>query len=61
MVEGKTETMVCTAQEQTLRVNLIKHYIYNQDLLPICRLCGELSETVMHLSSGCPVLAKSDY
>ena len=23
------------------------------------RLCGESSETVMHLSSGCPVLAKS--
>ena len=25
----------------------------------MCRLCGESSETVMHLSSGCPVLAKS--
>ena len=25
------------------------------------RLCGESSETVMHLSSGCPVLAKSKY
>ena len=27
----------------------------------MCRLCGESSETVMHLSSGCPVLAKSKY
>ena len=61
MVEGETETMVCTAQEQTLWVNSIKHCIYNQDVSPMCGLCGELSETVMHLSSGCPVLAKSEY
>ena len=27
----------------------------------MCRLCSESSETVMHLSSGCPVLAKSKY
>ena len=29
-----------------------------QDVSPMCRLCGESSETVMHLSSGCNVLAK---
>ena len=27
----------------------------------MCRLCDESSETVMHLSSGCPVLAKLKY
>ena len=27
----------------------------------MCSLCGESSKTVMHLSSGCPVLAKSKY
>ena len=27
----------------------------------MCRLCGELNETVMHLSSGCLVLAKPKY
>ena len=27
----------------------------------MCRLCGQLNETVMHLSSGCLVLAKQKY
>ena len=33
----------------------------SQDVSPMCMLCGESSETVMHFSSGCPVLAKSKY
>ena len=49
------------AQEQTLRVHSIKHHTHGQDASPTCRLCGESSETVIHLSSGCPVLAKSKY
>ena len=66
MVEGghlkkESEVMVCAPQEQVLRVYLIKHHIDGQDLLSMCRLCGESSKTVMHLSSGCPVLAKSKY
>ena len=27
----------------------------------MCKLCDKSSETVTHLSSGCPVLAKSKY
>ena len=57
----EAETMVCAAQEQALRVNVIKHRFDGQDILPMCRLYDGLSETVMHLSSGCPVLAKSEY
>ena len=53
--------MVCAAQEQAQRINSIKNHIDNQDVSPMCRLCGESSKTVMHLSSGCPVLAKSKY
>ena len=46
--------MVAVAKEQTLQVNSIKHHIDSQDVSPMCRLCGESCETVMHLSSGCP-------
>ena len=60
-LKKETETIVCAAQEQTLRVNSIKHHIDGQDISPMSRLCGESSETVMHLSSGCLVLAKSKY
>ena len=52
---------MCAAQEQALRINSIKHHIDGQDISLLCRLCGESNETVMHLSSGCPVLAKSKY
>ena len=66
MVEGGhlkkgTEAMVCATQEQALQLNSIKHHIDGQDVSPICRLCGEFSETVFNLSSGCLVLPKSKY
>ena len=64
MVEGhlkkQTKAMVYAAQEQALWVNSIKHYIDGQDVSPTCRFCGESSETVIHLSSGCSLLPKSE-
>ena len=60
-LKKETEAMVYAAQEQALRVNSIKQHIDGKDVSPMCRLRGESSETVMHLSSGCPVLAKSKY
>ena len=57
----ETEVMVCAAQQQALRVNSIENHIDGQDVSPIRRWCGKPSETVMHLSSACPVLAKSKY
>ena len=56
-----TEAMVCVAQEQALRVNSIKYHIDGQEVSLMCRLCGESSETVMHLIRSCPVLAKLKY
>ena len=60
-LKKETEAMVCAAQEQTLRVNSIKNHTDGQDVSPMRRLCGESSEMMMHLSSGCPVLAKTKY
>ena len=53
--------MVCASQKQALPVNSVKNHIDGQDKSSMCRLCGESSETVMHLNSVCPVLAKSKY
>ena len=66
MVEGahlkkETEAMVCAAQEQTLRVKSINHHIDAQDISPMCSLCDDMSQMVIHLSSGCLVLSKSKY
>ena len=60
-LQKKTQAMVCATQEQALRVNSIKEHIDGQDVSPMCRLCGESSETVMYFRSGCPVLVKSEY
>ena len=50
-VKKEAEGIVCAAQEQALQVNSIKHHIDGQDISPMCRLCGESSETVIHLST----------
>ena len=60
-LKKKTEEMVCAAQDQALRAKSIKVHIDGQDLSPMCRLCGESTETVRHLSSSCPALATSKY
>ena len=60
-LKKEIEAMMYTTQEQALRVNSIKNHIDGQDVSPMCMFCGESNETVMHLSSGCPVLAKSKY
>ena len=62
MVEGRhlekeTEVMVCAAKEQALQVNSIKNHNDGQDVSAMSRLCGKSSETLIHLSSGCSVLA----
>ena len=62
MVEGRhlekeTEVMVCAAQEQALQVNSIKNHNDGQGVSAMSRLCGKSSETLIHLSSGCSVLA----
>ena len=52
-LKNETKTMVWAAQGQALWVNSIKHYIGDQDVSPICRLCGKSSETVIHLRLPC--------
>ena len=40
-LKKETEAMVRAAQEQAQRINLIKHHIDSQDVLPMCSLCGK--------------------
>ena len=60
-IRKETEGLICAAQEQALRVNSIRNAIDGQDVSPMCRMCGCTNETVMHVASGCPVLAESKY
>ena len=56
-LKKETEGLILAAQEQALRTNSIKHSIDKASQTPLCRLCGESTETVWHIVSGCKKLA----
>ena len=60
-MKGCTEALICSAQEQGLRTNYAKFYIDKSSESPICRMCGENTETISHLVSGCSNLAQREY
>jgi hypothetical protein len=49
------------AQDQAIITNHFKKMILKQEIESRCRLFKEYEETVDHLTSGCPTLAKSEY
>ena len=60
-LKKETEGLILAAQEQALRTNSIKHSIDKTSETPLCRLCGESTETVWHIVSGCKKLAQNEY
>ena len=49
-------------KEQTLRTRWVKTMIDGEDDVdPMCRLCGVMWETVTHLIGGCGEFAKKQY
>ena len=60
-LKKETEGLILAAQEQALRTNSIKHSIDKTSETPLCRLCGDTSETVRHIISGCKKLAQGEY
>ena len=57
----ETKALIFAAQEQALRTNAVKFNIDRIKNSPLCKLSGELSESVTHLVSGCKVLAQKEY
>ena len=49
--------MILAAQEQAVRTNSIKYSIDKTSVTPLCSLCGDATETVRHIVSGCKKLA----
>eukprot|EP00112_Aurelia_sp_Birch-Aquarium-sp1_P014487 Seg3131.2 transcript_id=Seg3131.2/GoldUCD/mRNA.D3Y31 product="hypothetical protein" protein_id=Seg3131.2/GoldUCD/D3Y31 len=52
----KETGLILTAQEQALRTNSIKHSTDKTSETPLCRLCGDSTETFRHIVSGCKQL-----
>ena len=60
-LKGCTEALICSAQEQALRTNNIKHFVDKNQDYPLCRMCDQRNETVSHIVSECTVLAQKEY
>ena len=53
-----TEALLLVAQEQAIRTNYMKYHIDKAGERALCRLCGENSESMQHITSGCEKLAQ---
>ena len=55
-----TESLLSAAQEQALNTNLVR-INYHKDVSNKCRLCGTHVESVLHIVTGCSMLAQKEY
>jgi len=60
-VKGETESTKVEAQDQAIGTNYFKNNILKEEIESKCRLCKQHEETTNHLTSGCPILAKTHF
>jgi hypothetical protein len=60
-IKGETESTIVAAKDQAVSTNHFKREILKEETVSRCRLCKEYEETIDHLTSGCPILAKNKY
>ena len=53
--------MVIAAQDQSLATRSYHHNIIKDGTDPKCRMCNQYDETIDHIVSGCPTLARTEY
>jgi hypothetical protein len=53
--------IIIITQDQAISTNYFKRKILKEEIESRCRLCKEYEETIDHLTSGCPILAKNEY
>ena len=56
-----TESEVFAIQDQAVTTKYIKKHIYGTREYDKCRLCNEYKETIHHITSACPIYARSLY
>jgi len=60
-IKGQTESTIVAAQDQAINTIYFKNKILKQEIESKYRLCKQHEETLDHLTSGCPILAKNEY
>jgi hypothetical protein len=60
-VKAETESEIVAAQDQALHTKYYATQILNTETDRQCRLCQQFDETIDHIISACPILAKEQY
>ena len=60
-LKRETEILIMTAQEQAIRSNVIKAKIDRSQTDSKCRMCGQVDETMNHITSELSKLAQKEY
>ena len=60
-IKGETESTIVAAQDQEIITNYFKNKILKVEIERKCQLCKQHEETIDHLTSECPILAKNEY
>jgi hypothetical protein len=60
-LKAETESEIVGAKDQALHTKYYATKILNTETDSKCRLCQQFDETVDHIISACPILAKEQY
>lgn len=60
-LKGETESLLTAAQEQAINTRYHDYKIHKRLPDGKCRYCKDKDETIDHIMSACPVLAKEEY
>ena len=59
-LKRETESLIVTAQNQSMRANLVKERIDKSQGDSLCRVCRKVDESIDHIVSGCSKLAQKE-
>jgi len=60
-LNAETESEIVAAQDQAIQTKYYATKILNTETDSKCRLCQQFDETIGHIMSACPILAKEQY
>jgi hypothetical protein len=60
-LKAETESEIVAAKDQALHTKYYETKILNTETDSKCRLCQQFDETIHHIITACPILAKEQY